>query len=564
MSNKDTLNAANSCKPFGLPEGIRAFWTHCQLGWFLGVVSGVFLLYVLISPWWAPLGGGLTAALWMEYVLVLICAALLYFPTRKHKSFSLVLAVFPVIFLYSTFDLFFGFVRRTLRPADVKNIVSVDEFSWGLAIAFYGGILLFALVVVFAAIRHLREFHQAKTILVMTSLARVGLVAVLLLGFFSESFAGIQEAIFVNQGTSEQHVIRRHGRACSFLFYGHVARHNRAQLKVYADREMDVNSALYPGQIRKPRNIHIIVLESFIDMRKLKGVPFNRSPMADELQDWLHQANSDFSTVISPSYGGDTACAEFELLTGLPSLKLVDSIEFNVMQGGASSGLPQVLSEQGYQALATVGCSSSYFNSPVAYDSLGFSQEQVVYLGDDPERYVGEGDRYLFDGDLFQENLRRLKQHLETAQQPVFNYVLGMYGHTPYARNVPERPDVIQAPLASDRINRIANLFYYRTQALASYLQALHALDPEGLVYITSDHLPAILDENVQYAGGDHDNMALLLDAGRVMDVSGKKYHEIPWLLWDRLAGESHERVFSEKELEAMYYKTLSESLADR
>lgn len=65
-----------------------------------------------------------------------------------------------------------------------------------------------------------------------------------------------------------------------------------------------------------------------------------------------------FSLVTSPVYGGRTAEAEFELLTGIQALTKVDSIEFNVMMGSPASGFVKKLTDSDYQAVATIASSS--------------------------------------------------------------------------------------------------------------------------------------------------------------------------------------------------------------
>ncbi len=60
-------------------------------------------------------------------------------------------------------------------------------------------------------------------------------------------------------------------------------------------------------------------------------------------------------------------------------------------------------------------------------------------------------------------------------------------------------------------------------------------------------------------------SIAILLVDGKIIDVSGKKYYEIPWLFWDFLAEKSNtgENIDS-KQMERLYYKILSESISEK
>ena len=153
---------------------------------------------------------------------------------------------------------------------------------------------------------------------------------------------------------------------------------------------------------------------------------------------------------------------------------------------------------------------------------------------------------------------------MERSQAPIFNYVLGMYGHFPYDRDLDKRPDVIHTSHADARIGRVLNQFYYRTQALAQYIEQLMALDPTGIIYIASDHLPPLLSKNIQYTASNKANIALLLHAGEFVDVSGKYQYQIPWLLWDLLSNRDQNRAIEPITLEKLYYKTISQSIGLR
>jgi hypothetical protein len=167
----------------------------------------------------------------------------------------------------------------------------------------------------------------------------------------------------------------------------------------------------------------------------------------------------------------------------------------------------------------------------------------------------------LFDGDLLQQNLKKVKQALTKNSGPILNYVLGMYGHFPFDRDELKRPDVIKVEHQDDRLRRISNQFYYRTKAIAKYLQALLAFDENAIIYITSDHLPSILDQKTTYRLNNKVNIALFINQGQTLDVSGKSMYQIPWVIWDLLTESENNRNLQDADMEKLYFRALSESL---
>ena len=229
------------------------------------------------------------------------------------------------------------------------------------------------------------------------------------------------------------------------------------------------------------------------------------------------------------------------------------------MRGGAAPSFVRHLKEhEGYQMLTTIGTGSSYFNSRQAYQSLGV--DQVVFLEESDDFKRDPHDAYIFDGDVFDFHLHRLKQAKAQSHQPIVNYIVGMYGHTPFFRNKDKRPDHIRVEPHHDEIHLIANQFYYRTQALGNYLSQLSELDPHAVIYITSDHLPPVISSSVTYQKGKMDNISLLRVDNESVDVSGKSHNQIPRFIWGNIISKYNKRVIPQIELERCYFDIISKS----
>jgi phosphoglycerol transferase MdoB-like AlkP superfamily enzyme len=131
-----------------------------------------------------------------------------------------------------------------------------------------------------------------------------------------------------------------------------------------------------------------------------------------------------------------------------------------------------------------MGFSDSFF--PQEYSG---SRQSYLRLGE-----IGD-EEYLFDKPLFEQNLTFVRQHLQQHPgQPLFNYVLTIYGHTPHLLDAVQRPEhiTLDSPYPDDHLSRVVNQFYYRSEAIAAYLKQLMALDPQSLIVLVSDHVPPL------------------------------------------------------------------------
>lgn len=524
-----------------------------RLAVYLGVSLLIIGVYDVAAHWPFPLRLLSANNLLVEYPLVAAVLLLGYVPSSRPGRPSAYVAAGGVLTAYAAFDLFYHYLKRAPRPSDLQNAHLVWDFSPALA----GAGLLAACAVGCLGVVHLRRMWRVgpRRSLPLLAGVRCALAGAGCLLLASRPFAGVLESTYENVHWSEHLTVRLNGRLSSFLYFRFKEQGTREWIAAGRSPGMDAMGRIFPGEpVRRP-NIHVIVLESFLDPRRVRDAVYSRSPLADELRPFL-AGGEGFSRVISPVYGGNSAQAEFELLTGMKAFGWAGTVEFNAMQGGPADGFVRRLKRHGYTAVATVASSSDYFNVARAYRSLGF--DRTEFLGDRPAVKAGG---MVFDGDLFACNYAMMRWRLGESAGPVFNYVVGMYGHYPYEDSAALRPDAIATDHPDPRINRIANQFYHRTRALGIFLARLRELDPDGVVYVTSDHLPPVFEGSNRYDGDMHENIALLRAGGRVVDVSGARYHEIPWRLWDILGGRPHERPAAAGFWSEAYRQLLAESL---
>jgi len=530
---------------------------------FLLFAYGVAYFYIDYAGDWATYGKGLLTfnpkIYWIEIPFFVVIASLVYFPSVKNPLLRNGLPVIPGLILYALFDVFYSYFGRVATPSDFHNILNIFSFSLKLGL---GLVLTYSLIPfsIFLSI-YLNKTNK-YTALKRSLLVRLLIFTTIVFVIVSPMMTKFQEIYFNYSVWAQEDTVRENGRFNSSVFYAKQEHSNVKTLDRYAisgSNAINIKEFLYPGNILEKRNIHVIVLESFVDPRLIKELDLDRSFIASELLAYLG-IKREFSRVISPIYGGGTAESEFELLTGIKGLGKVNQIEFNVMQGGKTNSFVNILGSYGYYSHATIAPSSEFFNSKRAYISIGF--DKIEYLSDLNLLNREESDSPIFDGDLLEYNLRFLKTHLNTNNKPLFNYVLGMYGHLPFERDISQRPDVVTSLHSDKRLNRIANQFYYRTKAIADYLKVLTILDPNAIIFITSDHLPSVLGEHAHYRFNNKVNIALMLNAGDFQSVEGKKLYQIPWSIWDNLTTRPSRRVIDEKMMDELYYTLLSQSLS--
>ena len=142
-----------------------------------------------------------------------------------------------------------------------------------------------------------------------------------------------------------------------------------------------------------------------------------------------------------------------------------------------------------------------------------------------------------------------MRRHLaEHPGQPLFNYLLTIFGHTPHNEDLDKRPRIIkvETPHNDEHLERVVNHFYYRTEALAAYVRELIALDPDSLILLVSDHVPPLqfgppTYKALGYMGnieGSHFyNRIAILDRGRPVPYPPLRHFDFPDLIVDTLTG---------------------------
>jgi len=517
---------------------------------FLPVLAGLYLYSVIM----ASKGGFDSAYLyrqWLEIGLVLYLYTLVYVILQPGKARAL-LAALPIFLLYMVHDvfyLFYGKVFRFINLSEVPELLQVVPLTSAILL-----VIIFVLPLLLIASRI--NFRQPVTIL-------VALVPFILLTVmietaptaFANSFKSVVHGIVkYSDGKS----VENNGRLAMLMF--HEAQRSAAldKMEPYLDREHYEQQAaqrvVMIKQHIKPRNVHLIILESFLDPRLFKDLKFSQAPVHPDFE---KRFGDKLGLSISPVFGGATAQAEFEILCGVPAFEKLSSVEFNVFTGSKAHCLPGILSALNYRTIASNAYKPNFFNAIAGYEGMGFNVLQFpveFYTAAPSYLHFGQPgvEEYLYDKDLLAQNLDFVKKHLQQhTQKPIFNYLMTIYGHTPHVLDPEQRPEIIQisSPYADDHLQRSSNQFYYRSQAIAEYVEKLIELDKNSLIILIADHVPPLRNgpntfKALRYMDNrEHSiyyNRLAIIENGEVKKYAPIHHYELPDVVLNYLTSGQH------------------------
>jgi phosphoglycerol transferase MdoB-like AlkP superfamily enzyme len=489
----------------------------------------------------------------MEVPLLLALYWAFNFVLRPGKA-SAFIAALPMVLAYLGVDIFFIALGDILRVIDLQNLPELFKV-WPFAKK--AGLMLAlglppALLLVFA------NYRRYWRLLTMVGLALLGTAVV---EFQPDAVISALDSVGRLTFTewSDAECVNENGRITTLLYFEAMRRSDIKQTDSYRKRiEFDQQVRATADFIRTNGNRHnvfVVVLESWVDPTLFRGVTWSRDPRHPDFTQ-LVDDQQGFS--ISPIFGGGTAQAEFEVLCGVPALEEFSDIEFDDFTGHAAGCMPSILHQAGYTTYVSNIFQPDYFNSTKAYTGIGFDK---LYF---PREYAPNRDTYLsvanaspvetylFDGDLFSQNLafvaRTLKEH---PGQPILNYVLTMYGHEPHDIDTQRRPMVLsmKAPHGDQQLLRAANQYYYRTQAIAAYIRGLIQLDPNSLIILVSDHVPGLDGGTNAYKdfryldnidGSTFMNRIIVVENGKLVRHQTIHHYDVHSLIYDYLTGKKY------------------------
>jgi phosphoglycerol transferase MdoB-like AlkP superfamily enzyme len=434
------------------------------------------------------------ASLFLEMPLAIIIYYAFFFILRPGVA-RFVIAAMPVLMLYTIGEIYYRSFGSAFKLVAIKQLPALVRIlslpqSLGIIVC-----LTIPAIVMLAFVNYSSRTMPLRAGLFIILIAvSIELKPAIFLSLLQTAGAKVGEH-------SDIENIRSNGRMTMTLYWEAKRSHAIRRLKslsIVPDDGYAEDVARRLSNLHSKPNIYLIVLESFFDPGEFSKVQFSHAPLHPML---LSAFDGGRGLSESPVFGGLSAQAEFEVLSGVPAFGEFDEIEFNVFGTGYSKAcLPALLSQAGYLTIASNAFRPEYFNSDIAYNTMGF--KEVYYPREyAPARkaYFEHGDikqeGFLFDGDLLQKNLEFISGRIRAGEsRPIFDYVLGLYGHYPFRLDERKRPPFIKATVPSgiqtDIIERLANQMYYRSEAVASFAARVSREDSKAIIIVLGDHLP--------------------------------------------------------------------------
>ncbi|HSP80603.1 MAG TPA: hypothetical protein VLQ93_18875, partial [Myxococcaceae bacterium] len=277
--------------------------------------------------------------------------AALYLALRaglNDSRWASVAAALPFFTGYALFDAHYLTLSRVPRLSDLSNLPELYEV---LPFWLFGGVLALAAIPSLLWVPSIdrRRFRY----LLMAGLT--GLMLFTLVGPTPQAFlAGFERLRGIVREYADAESVQRNGRLVMLLYF--EAQRRATDLEVaayrnrprYDERMSHLTEALRPHL--RPANVHLIVLESFVDPSLLENVRLSAQPAHP---DWQERYSPHLGLSRSPVFGSGTAQAEFEVLCGVPALRQLAATEFNLFTGAKAWCLPGILSRLGFRTVAS-------------------------------------------------------------------------------------------------------------------------------------------------------------------------------------------------------------------
>ena len=188
----------------------------------------------------------------------------------------------------------------------------------------------------------------------------------------------------------------------------------------YSKRAVPVRSSL------STPDIFYVICESCFYSNSSES-PFNNSLKKLEALGLVH------FEMVSPTYGGGTSEAEFELLTGLPASGLV-GIKYQVYGGSfsdTSKTLARELLNSGYRTFFMHNTPASHWRRYEVVPKFGFEEQYYI----DSMTDLGD-ERWARDKALYSKALEKYREELQQPfSKPVFMNLLAVYSHGGYGQD---------------------------------------------------------------------------------------------------------------------------------
>lgn len=210
----------------------------------------------------------------------------------------------------------------------------------------------------------------------------------------------------------------------------------------------------------------------------------------------LNEIGFKESIMLSPQYGGGTADAEFELLTGLPSANL-RGIKYQLYGNKFhpnSLSLPSFLKDENYQTVGMHNYFSFFWKRNSVYPLLGFNEYYFIEdMGWQQHESWKPEDNYLYS-----KALESIKQQND-QNKSLFYFMVTMHSHGPYKDENGDLGEKHYLKLIDETTHEIFK-FYDQIKEHAK------TRNKDALIVIFGDHKPSLTELFIKRGIFDEDD----------------------------------------------------------
>lgn len=384
---------------------------------------------------------------------------------------------------------------QPLVPSDVGLLREVAELiprmcSPGLAIA--GALVgIGVLVVLGAGLRAITAMRFSRSSRTIAALAMILTPAIVLLQPPASMYVTPPPGSVAGTAVPIGRYYEENGFAASFFTMFH--RSGPTQPEGYSDAAVQTALREFSRRAANPAvhaavqpDVVLILSESFWDATRLPGVRYSEDPIPRFHALQKQRPHPDF---LSPVFGGLTANAEFEVLTGM-SMSFVPEGEVPYAKyiRDTFPSIAWVFKSQGYSTVALHANTPLFWERNRVLPLLGFDQFHGSEVFS-PSDLVGP---YFSDRAL----TLRIRQELTAAERPLFLFAISMENHGPFYHKGFKSLDVkVTSPMSpadKELVETLCQGLKDADQSLGMLVDFLAERKKPTILIFFGDHLPVL------------------------------------------------------------------------
>lgn len=234
--------------------------------------------------------------------------------------------------------------------------------------------------------------------------------------------------------------------------------------------------------------IILVMFESLMDLDNIPGLSLNQN--VDSTIDKYTKGH-----VISPFYGGGTAACEYEALTGFSNLFYTDGIvPYSTYMNNPSEYIPSIVgvfNDNGYETSMIHPNVANFYNRSTAYECFRFNN--YINCDNSFDNADTTSNGFVLNSSL----LDRIKEQLDSSDEPQFIFTITIESHSPYITKYTDIDGLTanMEGISEDSLDEMSKYAYSvksNDNMLKELIDYMNHSDKPMILYGFGDHLPPL------------------------------------------------------------------------